>query len=528
MSEREIGCHCLRHQVSSPGHVLRSLWAAVSRVLPATTIRNPSSCPLMAGRSPDNDPQNLRAPRRRDGCSECRRKKVKCDLRRPVCSRCIRFPKECRYDSSFVAVRSHCRKSSPVRGKPRNPSPAKRSVIPLRASLNPLACLTSPDSHFLMHHFVTQTIRVLFPLAPPVFGQTLVATAMETPHLLHALLAASCSHYARLVQKPSAHQLTVLKFTNLAVAGLRAALADPTETLRPETAMTAMVLCTNDVCNGNARTWKVHLSGVTQLLTALLARHKTADGDPDPFFLCLLKWFAALDILAGLSGTHEGCVNDGQYWNLTRNPNCGNGHVDEICGYSTQLMPLLARIGQLARRNVHEQSIFETYTEPSSALSEELTHDAQDLETRILSIANQVPSAATLAFHDQVLASELHNTHLAFIHSALLHLYRRVELLPKSHPKVRAQVTAILYNVQAIKPFSPANALILWPIFSAGCETDDLQERQAIQTRMANMQTMGLGNFTRARDALARYWESGASSRWDVYFAQSGLELVLF
>lgn len=379
-----------------------------------------------------------------------------------------------------------------------------------------------------MHHFVTQTIRVLFPLAPPVFGQTLVATAMETPHLLHALLAASCSHYARLVQKPSAHQLTVLNFTNLAVAGLRAALADPTETLRPETAMTAMVLCTNDVCNGNARTWKVHLSGVTQLLTALLARHKTADGDPDPFFLCLLKWFAALDILAGLSGTHEGCVNDGQYWNLTRNPNCGNGHVDEICGYSTQLMPLLARIGQLARRNVHEQSIFETYTEPSSALSEELTHDAQDLETRILSIANQVPSAATLAFHDQVLASELHNTHLAFIHSALLHLYRRVELLPKSHPKVRAQVTAIFYNVQAIKPFSPANALILWPIFSAGCETDDLQERQAIQTRMANMQTMGLGNFTRARDALARYWESGASSRWDVYFAQSGLELVLF
>ncbi|KAF7156356.1 hypothetical protein CNMCM6106_009623 [Aspergillus hiratsukae] len=328
--------------------------------------------------------------------------------------------------------------------------------------------------------------------------------------------------------EPSAGQLTILKFTGLAVTGLRAALADPAETLKPETAMTAMVLCTNDVCNGNARTWKVHLSGVMQLLTALLERQRTIDRDIDPFALCLLKWFATLDILAGLSGTHEGCVNDGQYWNLTRRPHCGIGQVDEICGYSTQLMPLLARIGQLARRNVHEQSILETFTEPSSTLSEELTDEAQDLERKILSIADQSPSAAALATHDEVLASELHNTHLAFLHSALLHLYRRVELLPKSHPKVKAQVAAILDNVQAIKPFSPANVLILWPIFSAGCETDDLQERQAIRTRMANMQTMGMGNFTRARDALARYWESGAGLRWDIYFAQSGLELVLF
>ncbi|RHZ56592.1 transcription factor domain-containing protein [Aspergillus thermomutatus] len=379
-----------------------------------------------------------------------------------------------------------------------------------------------------MHHFATQTIGVLFPLAPPVFGQTLVATAVETPHLLHALLAASCSHHARLVKETSTSQRTILKFTDLAITGLRAALSDPTETLKPQTAMTAMILCTNDVCNGNARTWKVHLSGVMRLLTPLLERQSTTDGDIDPFVLCLLKWFATLDILAGLSGTHEGCVNDGQYWNLTRSPSCGIGQVDEICGYSTELMPLLARIGQLARRNVHEQSIFEIFTESSSTLSEELTDEAQDLERKIISIANQSPSAATLASHDQVLASELHNTHLAFIHSALLHLYRRVELLPKSHPKSRAQVAAILDNVQIIRPFSPANVLILWPIFSAGCETDDLCERQSIQTRMLNMQTMGMGNFTRARDALARYWELGAPSRWDVYFAQSGLELVLF
>ncbi|RHZ61408.1 hypothetical protein CDV55_106192 [Aspergillus turcosus] len=318
------------------------------------------------------------------------------------------------------------------------------------------------------------------------------------------------------------------RFIEMHVTGLRAALADPAETLKPETAMTAMVLCTNDVCNGNARTWKVHLSGVMQLLTALLETQRTTDGDVDPFALCLLKWFATLDILAGLSGTHEGCVNDGQYWNLTRSPACGIGQVDEICGYSTQLMPLLARIGHLARRNVHEQSILETFTEPSSTISEELTDEAQDLERKILSIADQSPSAAALASHDEVLASELHNTHLAFIHSALLHLYRRVELLPTSHPKVRTQITAILDNVEAIRPFSPANVLILWPIFSAGCETDDLRERQAIQTRMANMQTMGMGNFTRAKDALARYWESGAPLRWDVYFAQSGLELVLF
>ncbi|KAI9929437.1 hypothetical protein MW887_000907 [Aspergillus wentii] len=360
-----------------------------------------------------------------------------------------------------------------------------------------------------MHHFGTQTASVLFPLAPPLFSQTLVSTALNTRHLLHALLAAACSHHARLITDTSENtRRTILKFTNLAISGLRDALNDEKEMLKPETAMTAMALCTNDVCNGNPRTWRVHLQGVKKLLNAVFEKNQPTD---DPFAQCLFKWFATLDVSAGLSGIHGGCVEDGRYWSLEMT---STGHVDDICGYSMELLPLLARIGILAR-----QQACNTPSIPAS--------EAEDIETRILAVSHKSAATHTLTSHSD-LALQLPHTHQTFIHSALLHLHRRVQNLPKDHPKVRAQITGIINAFNNIPPFSTANILILWPIFSAGCETDDIIERDIIQERMKNMQATGMGNFTRAREALSVYWEANTAVRWDLFFAGSGLELVLF
>ncbi|KAK9241170.1 fungal-specific transcription factor domain-containing protein [Lipomyces kononenkoae] len=482
--------------------------------------------------------------RRRDGCSECKRKKVKCDFKRPVCSRCIRFPRECQYGSNFVTVNSQSasRENFISSGLPtrrslartpdcrRHPATenslpltiAKASLLPPQVDYIPSTLTSTSNARFLMHHLVTQTSTVLFPLASRYFVDRLLSSAMETPHLLHALLASACSHHARLLSdtsEPAGN--TILFHTNSAIAGLRAALSD--KILNAESAMTAMALCTNDVCDGNLDLWRTHLTGVKELLNSLLKKMQVTCSLSDPFVLYLVKWFATLDVSAGLSGLHESCVPDGRYWFLNGSANSFSASVDDICGYSLDLMPILTEIGNLARLR-YEWEGNETSIPPST----EILARAQDLETRISSLQHGTVQHSTRQRHEAELAEELQHTHSSFVHAALLHLHRRVQLLSKDHPKVRADIDNIMKSVEKIRPFSSANILVLWPIFSAGCETDNIIERDLIKERMSNMRSLGMGNFTRARDVLSQFWDAGTDLPWDIYLANSGIELVLF
>ncbi|KAJ5083972.1 hypothetical protein NUU61_008551 [Penicillium alfredii] len=378
-----------------------------------------------------------------------------------------------------------------------------------------------------MHVFSTQTAPMLFPAAPDFFLQRIISAALDTPHLLYALLAAACSHHSRLVRDKSLESQTMcLMFTNRAISSLRAALCEDQEAIKPETVTAAMALCTNDVCNGNMPVWRTHLRGVLRLLTALVDRQKEP-GLGDPFTQALLKWFTTLDLLAGLSGLRAECVHDARDGMLGQLWKGAEGRVDDICGYSLDLVPILGRASQL----IHQQHLnplvgYESNIHDSEE-RQQVTREAETLEKQILSLLDNTTPDSILD-HSNHLRTELQYTNRAFAYSALLHLHRRVQQLQQNHPKVRAEIIGILDAVANIRPFSSANILILWPIFSAGCETEAQSERELIQTRMGNMQSLGMGNFSRARKLLYQFWQSGSSLPWDIYFARLGLELVLF
>ncbi|PWY74324.1 hypothetical protein BO70DRAFT_388967 [Aspergillus heteromorphus CBS 117.55] len=466
----------------------------------STLCNSPHTAPSLMGRSDLTAlPPNRPSQRRRDGCSECRRKKVKCDLRKPVCSRCTRYPRGCVYTLSIIG--SNRRPAGPAP----EPRPARAtnkldptlglSMLTHQPTLTPSPYLSSTESKFFMHILATQTAPVFFPAAPKLFLDGLISSALDTPHLLAALLASACSHHGRLVGGDTQRsRMACLKFTNRAISGLGAALMEPEQMLRPETAMTAMTLCTNDVCNGNMQVWRTHLTGVMRLLTALVEQSNTRD----PLTTCLVKWFTAMDVLAGMSGS----AGPSDHGLLNPFPQTGHSQVDDICGYSLSLVPALTRIGHLARR--------------TQAPSLDILLEAQ----------HHSPNTADT--HGPTLALELQHTHLAFVHCALLHLHRRVQHLPRHHPTVRADLLHILTAIQNIRPFSQTNILILWPVFSAGCETTEPSERRLIHARMTNMRRLGMGNFTRARDMLEAFWAAESALPWDLYFIQQGVELVLF
>jgi hypothetical protein len=126
------------------------------------------------------------------------------------------------------------------------------------------------------------------------------------------------------------------------------------------------------------------------------------------------------------------------------------------------------------------------------------------------------------------MAEEMRLTHRIFVYAALLHLYRRVQNLPKSHIKPAHAVYMILENLDKLHAESAASILILWPVFSAGCETDDAEQRRKIDERMKKMGRFGMGNVERARKAMRAYWEAEDGGRWDLFMEEKGWDIVLF
>jgi len=143
-----------------------------------------------------------------------------------------------------------------------------------------------------------------------------------------------------------------------------------------------------------------------------------------------------------------------------------------------------------------------------------------------LRAATSTQSASSTTKPD--MAEEMRLTHRIFVHAALLHLYRRVQNLPKSHVKPAHSVYMILENLERLHPDSTASILILWPAFSAGCETDDAEQRRKIEERMKMMARFGMGNVEKARRAMKAYWETGATGRWDLFMEERGWDIVLF
>ncbi|KAJ5302176.1 hypothetical protein N7508_007039 [Penicillium antarcticum] len=279
--------------------------------------------------------------------------------------------------------------------------------------------------------------------------------------------------------------------------------------LTAETVTTAMALCTNDVCNGNMQAWRTHLGGVMRLLAGFLDSQGTLR-IADPYIQCVVKWFTTMDVIAGLSGLKTGDILGLENGLLQRILDQDSVHVDDMCGYSLKLAPLLAKLSHLVRRQSQSELGLRDRMEESQSLENEIY---SLVDCRISNVGGHI---------------DLQSTHLAFVYSALLHLHRRVQMLPSHHDVVKSDIKNIIHAIEQISPFSSANILILWPMFSAGCETNDIKEREFIYRRMGDMQNLGMGNFTRAREILSNYWASNSSLSWDSYYATLGLELVLF
>lgn len=411
------------------------------------------------------------------------------------------------------------------------------SALPPSLSQYPLLCPSeSPNAYFFLHHYITHTSKSLFPLMAPSVHHEVLSVAAQTPHLLSAALALSCDQVRRLTSDNSLDlQNRAAFFLRKAITGLRTAMNTPSEATNFSTICTVLFLCTNEVMAGNTEAMRTHLRGAEHLLSLSLGktRHEPVSGLDDKK-LFLVRWFAVVDIFASIMSLDKTSTSDGQFWSIGLPTTNSALYIDEFVGFSLELMPVLARIGRMARlqrrRKALGSSLDSGYAEMADDLNMLLadnTHLTEQQLSHLLTRASS-PSLIFQSQQDPILLQEAVYVHKMFVQSTLIHLYRRVQELPETHPKPVSALSSLLELLGKLRPESPANILILWPLFTAGCEVADKELRAFIESCMNRIRNYGWGNADAALNALRTYWDDGEGQRWDVFLERRGFDVVLF
>ncbi|KAH7349173.1 hypothetical protein BKA66DRAFT_476813 [Pyrenochaeta sp. MPI-SDFR-AT-0127] len=153
----------------------------------------------------------------RTGCTECKRRRIKCDEKDPHCSHCIRFDKTCIYPP----LRATCTTSSVSKCTPPESdsssysvgtgSPSTISIPPVdpsNANL-PISLFDLRDLALLHHWSLVTSVSILNTPKLDYFWQTLLSqVAFRHHYVMHSILSLTALHVAYL--NPSERRSSLL------------------------------------------------------------------------------------------------------------------------------------------------------------------------------------------------------------------------------------------------------------------------------------------------------------------------------
>ncbi|KAJ6151633.1 hypothetical protein N7470_007230 [Penicillium chermesinum] len=180
------------------------------------------------------------APRRthtksRNGCDQCKRRRVKCDESGPPCTNCISRELDCTYsklptrDTTSQNGLTSRRGSAMPRDRDHPATP--RSLGPVSPASTSSASSGIRDLE-LMHRFATETFRSVTTTAVSlsVWQKEVPHLALKHDFLMNGILALAALDIANTLEPPAslAYVDTALQYHNLSFAPFRAAIDDLT------------------------------------------------------------------------------------------------------------------------------------------------------------------------------------------------------------------------------------------------------------------------------------------------------------
>ena len=169
------------------------------------------------------------------GCSQCRKRRVKCDEQVPRCSSCVQRAESCiylRFPTKSTPITSSKTAASPINSASPSDAGTGHNSPALNTTFHDHADQTSWNPNRvreleLLHHWCLKTSNSFTPELVNLFQDYLVKEALKSPHLMEALLALAAFHIACETDDPATSReftSTGMSYQTRAIAGLRMVL----------------------------------------------------------------------------------------------------------------------------------------------------------------------------------------------------------------------------------------------------------------------------------------------------------------
>ncbi|EUC40902.1 hypothetical protein COCMIDRAFT_107576 [Bipolaris oryzae ATCC 44560] len=399
---------------------------------------------------------------------------------------------------------------------------AKPVPIRISKSLEPLPALLMENQMNLIyfHHFLNHTARVLVPhdCERNPFRHILPQMAVKDENLLSLLLAYSASHRARMLNHPEPSNRIAVWVQDV-FPRLRQTLQENPNEVPDNTLASVIMMASLEIISPGTFevpiSWKDHLTMARQMITQRGGPRGMSRKDLVAYFLS--RWFAYLDVVGSLSGHKNDMPLGSFYWSSENESADEDLEIDCLMGFTTRCVGSLARISELSKRcephRIDEHGDVREDWVPSQDVVEEAINIRRTLEDglsdRNIRKACRHGSDASSESERAWDTTEIYATNKLFHWAGLIQLHRRVLGKSALDPEVQHAVRAIVELLFKIRRGSSAEACSLFPMFAAGCDAQDVGQREKILDRLRGVEGFGLNQVPKMSTLMKRVWDTG-------------------
>ena len=323
--------------------------------------------------------------------------------------------------------------------------------------------------------------------------------AIRDENLLHLLLAYAASHRARQLGHPQPSNRIAIWVRDV-FPNLRHALEDPATQISAANVAAAIMLASLEIIApgtfGVEIPWQDHLNMARSMITSR-GGPRGIDGNRDKVSHFLIRWFAYLDVLGSFSSVGVGKSNvlfSGDLYDFGKE---NDFSIDCLLGFSGYLAGILAKIADLARKCDQERltakgEINSSWEPPIDVVetAEKIKDDLARARTHKYTVCPHQQSRDEEAMTWESI--EMAALNEAFHWAGMVHLHRRVLGLPQESEDVQGAVREIVGSIYNVRKGGSAEACLIFPLFTAGCESREESQREYIQGRIKTVEESGM------------------------------------
>ncbi|KAH8660093.1 fungal-specific transcription factor domain-containing protein [Xylariales sp. PMI_506] len=592
MGRRQIACRtCAAIKTicskEAPCARCRRLSLTCSLVATAPIITGPGHCVKTANGSGSAYPSQgfrVRHIKSSTGCASCRRRRKKCDERRPKCGDCSRLGLSCVLPDTVESLGSRTRTTLPPNAPAslqdefaevhleKNASPPGQRVSV--ATFDWLSVVDEEYSTERLPHRQSLANSSALEVRPehradsggvpmPVASTALWKSAGITPELLQDWEVGEkhlLNHFLQSVARslvlveddenpficitvPMALENTTIRHALAALSAchlsriypeferdlfhhrsyaLRGLKAELESQKNRAASLTAtLFLCLLEICAGNSRRWLLYLHGARAILNSKV------EASESPTMDFLTDLYDYLCVIASLTADNVPSPCHQSKFGLM---SPGPSGIHPIFGIASNLYTTLARVNHLSHLHSNDH-----------ILSSDRSSEAQDqLKSEVEAVEMALQSWSPLVLGEDLRQDmvEVRAAAFAVQWATMLRLRDIVDVdysaskLDAAQNRAQGHVDNILSVLSLIRPGSRMEAHMLFPLFMAGIFSTTKAGRLTLEFRINQMSnSIGFGSIASAHQMLGELWarvNRGEPCHWKALMRSKAPGIVLF